>query len=167
MNALYMVLLGGKHPRARIEVHDLVFATGARLEDTYSQLREQWFGDAKGLHIDSWMRVEGLEGYQVKLSNSAPAADEPRLFAINLGGYTPEEFGEAHSYGLVIAKTAFEAKQKAKQQLVHNWYKPHTDAIIDVDDCLAVDFVNGAHIQLVKGEHAPLHFKNDYIVIGQ
>ena len=167
MPNLFMVLLGGKHPRAKIEVHDLVFATGETLQDTYNQLREQWFGLSKGLHIDAWMRVEGLEGYQIHLSPTAPAAGELRLYAINLGGYVPEEFGEAHTYGLVVAENAFEAKQKAKRQLIHNWYKPHTDAVIDVDDCLPVDFVNGSHVHLVEGEHPALNFENDYIVIGQ
>src|SRR5690606_12854879 len=114
MKQLFIVLLGGKHPRARIEVHDIVAATGERLADTYPQLREQWFGAANGLHIDAWMQVSGIDGYQLHFSNSAPAAGEPRLYLINLGGYTREEFGEAHRYLLVTAATRAEAKQKGK-----------------------------------------------------
>ena len=167
MKQLFIVLLGGKHPRARIEVHDIVAATGERLADTYPQLREQWFGAANGLHIDAWMQVSGIDGYQLHFSNSAPAAGEPRLYLINLGGYTREEFGEAHRYLLVTAATRAEAKQKGKRQFHASWLKPHTDAVVDVDDCLPLDFVNGAHIQLIPGAHIAPHFENDYILLNQ
>ncbi|RYZ33221.1 MAG: DUF1543 domain-containing protein [Sphingobacteriales bacterium] len=40
---LYAVMLGGKHPKAHIEVHDVVFAVGDALPDLYPQLKQQWF----------------------------------------------------------------------------------------------------------------------------
>ena len=167
MQQLFVVLLGGKHPRASIEVHDIVIATGESLADTYPQLREQWFGAPKGLHIDAWMQVSGLDGYQLKFANSAAAADEPRLYLINLGGYTPETFGEAHRYFLVTARSSAEAKLKGKRQFDSHWAKPHTDAVVDVDDCLTLDFAHGTHIHLVPGEHAAPYFENDYILLNQ
>ena len=166
MKHLYIVLLGGKHPRASIEVHDICAALGERLEDTYADLRQHWFGKPEGLHIDAWMRVEGIDGYRLQFANSAPAADEPRLYLINLGGYEPQEFGEAHRYVLVTATNAQEAKRKGKAQVLASWHKLHTDAVIDVDDCLPVDFVSGQHIHLVKGEHPPVYFENDYLLIA-
>ena len=46
---LFVVMLGGKHPRAKIEVHDVVFAIADSLEATYPQLRQGWFGSPAGL----------------------------------------------------------------------------------------------------------------------
>jgi translation initiation factor IF-3 len=39
MPNLFMVMLGGRHARANTEVHDVVFAVGDSLEDTYTQLK--------------------------------------------------------------------------------------------------------------------------------
>ncbi|TBU92017.1 DUF1543 domain-containing protein [Stutzerimonas kirkiae] len=165
MKQLFIVLLGGKHPRASIEVHDIVIATGACLADTHEQLRQHWFGSPQGLHIDAWMQVDGIDGYRLEFSDSLPAAGEPKLFLINLGGYLPEEFGESHRYLPVVARDAAEAKRRGKQQIPQLWAKPHTDAIIDVDDCLPLDYVNGSHIHLTPGPHRPIHFENDYILL--
>ena len=69
---LFVVMLGGKHPRAKIEVHDVVFAAAHTLEATYPQLRDGWFGSAKGLHVDAWMAVDGVDGWKVEFSTLPP-----------------------------------------------------------------------------------------------
>ncbi len=153
---LFVVMLGGKHPKAKIEVHDVVFVTGSSLEDCYPELRQQWFGTLAGMHIDSWMQVDGVEGYQLRFSEQAPAADELRLFFINLGGYTPGAFGEDHHYLLVTAK----------DNLPKSWDKPHTDAVLDVDDCIAIDQVGGRYVRLTQGQHKETVHQSDYIVLG-
>jgi len=163
---LFVVMLGGKHPKAKIEVHDVVFVTGNRIEDCYPELRAQWFGAAAGMHIDSWMQLDGVEGYQLHFSEQAPAAGELRLFFINLGGYVPGAFGEDHHYLLVTAKDKAEAKQKGKTYLPRHWDKPHTDAVLDVDDCIAIDQVGGRYVHLVPGVHQPIVQRSDYIVLG-
>ena len=61
MPSLFMVMLGGRHARANTEVHDVVFAVADSLEESYPQLKNAWFGEQKGLHIDAWMQVEGVE----------------------------------------------------------------------------------------------------------
>ncbi len=53
MPSLFMVMLGGRHARANTEVHDVVFAVADSLEDSYPQLKNAWFGEQKGLHIDA------------------------------------------------------------------------------------------------------------------
>lgn len=162
---LFVVLLGGKHAAAKIEVHDVVFATGARLQDTYPQLERQWFGARKGLHVDAWMAVDGVDGYRVLLSETQPAAGEPRLFFINLGSYVTGAFGEDHRYLLVVAQDAAEAKRKGKVRADAGWDKPHTDNLYDVDDCIPVDSVDGCFIQLVPGTHAGIEIFCDYLVL--
>lgn len=166
MPYLYIVLLGGKHPRARIEVHDIVACIAPSLEETYTQLRNDWFGDPKHVHIDAWMRIEGIDGYRLHFSQQASKADALKLYLINLGGYLPQEFGEAHRYVLVTAHSAHEAKQKGKLQLIPAWEKAHTDAVIDVDDCLPLDHINGRYIYLEEGPYNPVHFANDYRVLS-
>jgi hypothetical protein len=163
---LFVVMLGGKHPKAKIEVHDVVFASAQSIEDCYPELRQQWFGASTGMHIDSWMQVDGVEGYQVRFSEQAPAADELRLFFINLGGYTRGAFGEDHHYLLVTAKDKVEAKQKGKASLPKHWNKPHTDAVLDVDDCIAIDQIGGRYVRLIQGQHKATAYYSDYIVLG-
>lgn len=162
---LFVVMLGGKHPRAKIEVHDVVFAIADSLEATYPQLRQGWFGNPAGLHIDAWMCVDGVEGWKVELSPLAPLPGSPRLYFINLGGYEANTFGEAHHYLLVVAQDKNQAKSRAKQHMLKHWQQAHTDALLDVDDCLPIDQVSGRYIHLVEGEHRGVIQHNDYIVI--
>lgn len=162
---LFVVMLGGKHPRAKIEVHDVVFAIADSLEATYPQLRQGWFGNPAGLHIDAWMRVDGVEGWKVELSPLAPVPGSPRLYFINLGGYEANTFGEAHHYLLVVAQDKNQAKSRARQHMLKHWQQAHTDALLDVDDCLPIDQVSGRYIHLVEGEHRGVIQHNDYIVI--
>ncbi|MFJ2330594.1 DUF1543 domain-containing protein [Pseudomonas helleri] len=162
---LFVVMLGGKHPRAKIEVHDVVFAIADSLEATYPQLRQGWFGNPAGLHIDAWMRVDGVDGWKVELSPLAPLPGSPRLYFINLGGYEANTFGEAHHYLLVVAQDKNQAKSKARQHMLKHWQQAHTDALLDVDDCLPIDQVSGRYIHLVEGEHRGVIQHNDYIVI--
>lgn len=162
---LFVVLLGGKHPKAKVEVHDIAFVVAANLEAAYPALREAWFGSAAGLHIDGWMKVDGVEGWKVELSPLAPAPGSPRLYFINLGGYERQVFGEAHQYLLVVAHDKAAAQAKGKARARSHWLKPHTDALMDVDDCLPIDLVDGRYIHLLEAPHQGVVQRNDYIVL--
>lgn len=163
---LFVVMLGGRHARAHVEVHDVVFAVGATLADTHAQLRAQWFGAPRGLHIDSWLEVDGVEDWQVRVADTPAPAGGPRLFFVNLGGYAPGVFGEAHRYRLVVAADADEAKRKGKAQADARWFKPHKDALLEVDDCLPVTTAGGRHIHLSAGPHAGIRQGSDYLVLA-
>ncbi|QHF44647.1 hypothetical protein PspS35_12990 [Pseudomonas sp. S35] len=162
---LFVVMLGGKHPRANIEVHDVVFVAADTLQATYPQLRDAWFGSPKGVHIDSWMAVDGVDGWKVELSQLAPQADAHRLYFINLGGYQAHSFGEAHHYLLVVARSKREATSKGKQQMLGHWSQAHTDGVLDIDDCLPIDLVDGRFLHLVQAPHRAILQRNDYIVL--
>lgn len=161
---LYMVMLGGNHPRAKIEVHDIVFACGDSLSQTYPTLIRNWFGDPKRVHIDAWMQIDGVDEYAVRL-RPEPAPAGPRLFFVNLGGYLSEVFGEDHRYLLVVADDMHSAKQQAKARAGALWHKPHKDNLADVDDCLQLDQVEGLYIHLMREPHQGCRFQNDYIVL--
>lgn len=163
---LYVVMLGGKHPKANIEVHDVVFVRGNNLADCYQSLRDQWFGSPEGLHIDAWMAVDGVDEYQVRFSQQAPASGEMRLYFLNLGGYQGNDFAEEHRYLLVVAPDKTIAKQLGKQRMHPQWHKSHTDRLLDVDDCIEIDCLDGRYIQLCKGQHSGITQQNDYIVLS-
>ena len=67
---LYLVLLGGKAKKANIELHDVRWVVGSKIEDTYDTLRKDWFGSPKGLHIDSYKKIKYIDGYKINLINS-------------------------------------------------------------------------------------------------
>ena len=80
---LYMVMLGGSAPRATVELHDVVFAVGTDLKSLYGQLREAWFGDRAGLHIDAWQVIAGVDGWRVRLDETMPDPAAPKLFFVS------------------------------------------------------------------------------------
>lgn len=170
MPSLFMVMLGGRHAKATTEVHDVVMAIGETLPEVMPQLKQAWFGELKGLHIDAWAQFSGVQSqgvkYQIHFSDAAPSVSDEKLYLINLGGYLPNIFGELHSYHLVVATDSVSAKQLGKQYIEQHWHKPHTDRVVDVDDCIAIDHVAGRYIQLVQGEFKPTIWENTYLTIG-
>jgi len=145
---LFAVLLGGRAPRCNTELHDVVFATGERIEDTYGQLFEAWFGTPVGLHIDSWMALGMVDGYKIQLSDS-PGPDEQKLYFVNLGAYAEDKFLELHDNVFLVATSAQAAKARAKTLLRARLPGHiHTDDLHEVDDCLAVTTAGGRHVVL-------------------
>lgn len=118
MPSLFIVMLGGRHARANTEVHDVVLAVGDTLEQVYPQLKNAWFAEQKGLHIDAWAQINGVEfegiQYQIQFSNAQSNQADQKLYLINLGGYDAREFGELHRYVLVVAQNAMVAKQRGQ-----------------------------------------------------
>ena len=106
-----------------------------------------------------------MDGYRVELGLAAPQPGAMRLFFLNLGGYAPGVFGEAHRYLLVTATDKAAARRIGKQRMAAGWLKPHIDATLDVDDCLPVDLIEGRYVHLVEGEHQGTVQRSDYIVI--
>jgi hypothetical protein len=86
MPNLFMVMLGGRHARANTEVHDVVFAVADSLEESYPQLKNAWFGEQKGLHIDAWARLNGVESrgkkYQIQFSDAQPQVTDHRYLCL-------------------------------------------------------------------------------------
>src|SRR5690606_36946703 len=106
---LFLVYIGGTAPGANIELHDVRFVAAARIEDTYTQLCQQWFGTVKGLHIDSYMAVNNIDGYKVSLQ-SEPQNTDIKLYFVNFGGYYPDKIAEQHDFMLCVAGSAAGAK---------------------------------------------------------
>lgn len=170
MPSLFIVMLGGRHARANTEVHDVVLAVGDSLEDVYPQLKNAWFGEQKGLHIDAWAQIYGVafegKNYQIQFTDAAPNQADQKLYLLNLGGYDASEFGELHRYVLVLAQNAMVAKQRGKAYFAQHWQKQHTDRVLDVDDCIAIDQVHGRYVQLIEGEFSGNQWENTYLMLN-
>ena len=167
---LFIVLLGGKHAQARVEVHDIIPVIYPQLEKSYPQLKQHWFGVPQGLHIDAWMCVHGVQyqgvNYRVEIvPYSKPMRSQLKLYLINLGAYLTGEFGEFHRYVVVAGMSPADARQQGKLHIEQHWHKAHTDAVIDIDECLALDLIDGYAVHLVQGNFKENHFENTYIVL--
>lgn len=148
---LFVVVLGGRAQGAHIELHDVRFVVGENLEATLPALRRQWFGQRRGLHIDSYMAVRQVGGFAVQLRREAFAGAE-RLWFVNVGGYQPHLLAEEHAFGLIVAPTAGRAKQTALAAWLPESLNRHKDdlhALEAVDDCLPLEVVGGWQVHLL------------------
>jgi hypothetical protein len=148
---LFLVMLGGRVDGGLIEAHDARLVAGVSLEATFPTLRQSWFGRARGLHLDSWARVLGVDGHAIALRSQPPESPDQaaqRLWFVNLGAYGPTAFHERHRCGLVVAPTARAARSRALRQLPLGECQRHHDDLAAVDDCLAVDRVDRWHVHL-------------------
>ncbi|WP_320664309.1 DUF1543 domain-containing protein [Prochlorococcus sp. MIT 1223] len=152
--SLFLVILGGNIRACNIELHDVRWVIGEKIEDTFKQLRNEWFGEKKGLHIDSYIKIRFVDGYKVSITRKSSLSSKINkqnnmLWFVNLGGYNKNELAEQHSFRLVVAKTSKEAITKAKYQWENNKLnKIHKDnltklrRIIGIDNCHSIK-VNG------------------------
>lgn len=152
---LFAVMLGGTAAGANTELHDVVFACGEAIEDTWDQLLDQWFGAPDGLHVDSWAALDLVDGHWITL-RPEPAADGAKLWIINLGAYRPQHFGELHAVTFLVGEHAAGIKVRAKAALLPGTDELHTDDLHEVDDCLEVTRVGGLHVHLeMAAESSP------------
>lgn len=147
MSQLFIVYLGGNAPKANIELHDVQFVISETIEDTYEQLRQNWFGTVKGLHLDSYKALKGADGYQISIQDK-PQDSDKKLYFVNLGGYAEDKLNELHEFALFVAKDKVEAKKKALKSLLGDSLIKHKDNLMEVDDCLEISKVDGKYIHL-------------------
>ncbi len=165
-NYLFLVVLGGRADKANIELHDVRWVVGSKIEDTFNVLRKNWFGIIDGLHIDSFKKIEYIDGYKINLRNSEKnklknkqssnqMKPDRNLWFVNIGGYDPSSMQEKHEFGLVVASSSVEAKNKAKSKWLSGFRKRHKDDIaslntlISCDDCQLIKNIGSWEIQLI------------------
>ena len=164
-NFLFLVVLGGRAKKANIELQDVRWVVGSKIEDTYDALRKDWFGSPKGLHIDSYKKIKYIDGYKINLINfDKDKIDENQLvkknkakkhlWFVNIGGYNPASMQEKHEFGLVTASNKLEAKNIAKSKWLIGCKKKHKDNIaslemlINCDDCELIKKIGNWEIEL-------------------
>ena len=77
---LFLVVVGGRSPKANIELHDVRWVIGSKIEDTFDQLRNDWFGSNNGLHIDSYKKIDSIDGYKINLRNKENRQSKNNIF---------------------------------------------------------------------------------------
>jgi hypothetical protein len=163
---LFAVTLGGRALKCNTELHDVVFVTGEAIEDTYAQLLALWFGLPKGLHIDSWIALDIVDGYRIDLTESRVEQAE-RLYFANLGAYRDGEFAEIHANMFLVADGVKAAKLRAKAELLQGWPgRVHTDDLYEVDSCVEIGAAGSFQVALTKtGEISAMRPVNGYHII--
>lgn len=164
-NYLFLVVLGGRADKANVELHDVRWVVGPKIEDTFKVLKKGWFGSIDGLHIDSFKKIEYVDGYKINLKNfeknkikNRQSVNQmnlpPNLWFVNIGGYDPSSMQEKHEFGLVVASSSLEAKNKAKSKWLIGCRKKHKDDIaslntlISCDDCQLIKNIDRWEIEL-------------------
>ena len=167
---LFLVVVGGRSPKANIELHDVRWVIGSKIEDTFDQLRNDWFGSDNGLHIDSYKKIDSIDGYKINLINKESREPQnkiskkgrisnKKLWFVNIGGYDPNSMQEKHEFGLVVASSSSEAKNKAKSKWLIDYKKKHKDDIYtvknftDVDDCEVIKNIKYWEIELIRNDN--------------
>ena len=165
-NYLFLVVLGGRAHKANVELHDVRWVVGPKIEDTFNVLRKNWFGSIDGLHIDSFKKIEYIDGYKINLKNFEKNKIKTKqsfnqmnpsknLWFVNIGGYDPSSMQEKHEFGLVVASSSLEAKNKATSKWLSGCRKKHKDDIaslntlISCDDCQLIKNIGSWEIQLI------------------
>ena len=147
---LFLVVLGGRANKANVELHDVRWVIGSKIEDTYDSLRRDWFGTFEGLHIDSYKKINYVDGYKINLKNIKNEKlknnkshniniHQENLWFVNIGGYDPTSMQEKHEFGLVVAKSSSEAKNKAKSKWLKGYKKKHKDDITNLQNLINLD----------------------------
>lgn len=166
---LYMFYVGGDCRNSNVELHDVRFSIGDKAEDCHDDLRKQWWGDPKSLHLDCWGAVEQADGFDILLGKDAPQEGADRLFFVNLGGYDPREFSELHRNVLLVAPDAKAAKAKALTR-IKGWSLPHKDNLFEVEKAIDLTVQLQAYGYSLKlrpaTEEKPFKFVCDYLPIG-
>ena len=166
---LFLIVIGGRAPKANIELHDVRWVVASKIEDTFESLRKNWFGSIEGLHIDSYKKIKSIDGYRISLKNiekdkikykflHKDIKNEKKLWFVNLGGYERNSMQERHEFGLVVAKNSKEAKRIAKSKWLLGYRKTHKDnlsfldMVSDVDDCEVIQNIDNWQIELTLEE---------------
>ena len=167
---LFLVVVGGNSPKANIELHDVRWVIGSKIEDTFDQLRNNWFGADNGLHIDSYKKIDSIDGYKINLINKESREPQnkiskkgrisnKKLWFVNIGGYDSNSMQEKHEFGFVVASSSSEAKNKAKSKWLIDCKKKHKDDIYvvedltDVDDCEVIKNIGNWEIELIWNDN--------------
>ena len=167
---LFLVVLGGRAKKANVELHDVRWVVGSKIEDTYDSLRNDWFGSPKGLHIDSYKKIKHIDGYKINLINFERDKKDAKqlvkknkskksLWFVNIGGYNPTSMQEKHEFGLVAASTKLEAKNIAKSKWLIGCKKKHKDDIASLeillrcDDCELIKKIGNWQIELTPNNN--------------
>jgi len=136
---LFAFYLGGSHPKSNIELHNLQFAVGSKISDCFDQLKNDWFGDLDGVHIDSYIMLDYVDGYKISVLDKVQndQNSDLKLFCVHLGAKVENVFEEQHKTQFVLSKSANEALLKVVKSVNDpKWDDVHRDMLYDVESVI-------------------------------
>ena len=115
-------------------------------------------------------KIDSIDGYKINLRNKKnkepknkilkkEKISKKKLWFVNIGGYDPSSMQEKHEFGLVVASSPSEAKNKAKSKWLIDCKKKHKDDIsvvknfTDVDDCEVIKYIKNWEIELTLDDN--------------
>ncbi len=136
----FLFLIGCSLPQRRTEQHDVFLGIGNHVSDCIGAIEQFWW-EAKNLHVDCWREISNVDGFAIEVRPRSENTDEPNersLYFINMGGYLHGEFEEYHSKQLFVANDPKSVIKRAKQTL---FYKKHgfKGAVAHIDNKYGVD----------------------------
>lgn len=150
---LYAIMVGGSHPSANIELHDIRFCVGETVEDTYRQLRADWWGTPDSLHIDAFAELDIVDGHRVRITDGTKQSrSAERLWFINCGYYENGVFGEGHAYRFMVGSAKSTVWKRVLNDVSTDLMSRHKDNFLDIDDVIDVSaslFHQGISIELL------------------
>jgi hypothetical protein len=130
-----MISLGGKVKGGNIEVHDVQFVAAEHIDDTVEILKRNWYGQAEKLHMDSYKKINGADGFQVGLTKKKPDSKKELFFA-HLGGYRSDSTQEQHEAGLFVGEYEAEVKERARSEKIAADIENHVDSLIRIEQVM-------------------------------
>ncbi|MFC4263738.1 DUF1543 domain-containing protein [Ferruginibacter yonginensis] len=158
---LFMLLLGCR-PKGRLtEQHDIFFGIAEHLHELAPAIKSSW-KNASPIHVDAWRMVTKVNDFHIEIVERTEntTTQQHQLFFINLGGYKPGVFDEAHYKMLVAAANKNEAIAQAKQSAFYLHTGFGKDAKAHVDDKYGVDVDDIHDIKEILDEQ----FKTAYTI---
>jgi Domain of Unknown Function (DUF1543) len=136
-NKLFACFLGGKVKNSNLEIHDIAFVIGEKIEDCYKKIINQWCGQKNHVHIDAIIEFDTK--ILIVEKNKTKAIQKPvTLYFVNMGWVEKNNPYEQHKPFFIFAHSTEEAISNAKNTLSHldklNYV--HHDNIIDVNDII-------------------------------
>ena len=163
---LFMVVVGGKPEGRFTEQHDVFFGIADELKELVPSMYEFWPALEGRMHIDSWRKVEKVDGYNIQIIEKSEQNpnNSKRLYFVNLGGYKPNDMEEYHYKQLVVAANLAEATKIAKDTVfwkhhesshIDDKYGIDVDDIYEVVDLLNPTFKEKYHILIQEASNIP------------
>ena len=166
---LFVIYIGGRTAQSMIELHDMRFVFAETIEQTFPELKKTWWGTPSSLHLDCWGELKFADGYEIRLSTEA-SPNPQKLYFVNLGGYSTEEFTELHKNIFLVAENEAEAKKKALI-MARDWKQGHKDNLYEIETVISLNQIaaeKSIHLDLVKSENTKsLQFEFGYLPIGK
>ncbi len=135
---LYIIVIGGRLKKTNIEFHDIKWAVGENIQDTFKRLKIECYEHLISIHIDSYTRLKYLDGYEIEIKNYGSEDNKLEysdkfIWFVNLGGYKESCLMEQHAFTFIVCKTRSLAIETAKSKILKEVDKKHKDNIHKID----------------------------------